>query len=181
MGGAMSGYRYQRIKTKREEEANTFDARCARYFAEESNREDPGVSEYEEQCPCDESRTDGCEYLTFDQLPPEQQKVYVSVYEQLFDGVGLALVILFVLWVSRLWMRTRREDRRRAEEARAAAAEEEAKWLASLSGRTFVRVLQPDKSVELAEIVVSAGDRTSDEKTLRAPAGVVTANGSETS
>jgi hypothetical protein len=79
------------------------------------------------------------------------------------DAVSLSFAILFVLWVFRLWMRTRREDRARALELRAAAAEEEAKWLAGLSGRKFVRVQQPDTSVELAEIVVSTGDGDGDE------------------
>ena len=36
-------------------------------------------------------------------------------------------------------------------------------WLAGLSGRKFVRVQQPDTSVELAEIVVSTGDGDGDE------------------
>jgi len=79
------------------------------------------------------------------------------------DAVSVLLAILFVLWVFRMWMRTRREDRARAREVRAAAAAEEAKWLAGLSGRKFVRVQQPDKSVELAEIVVSTGDGDGDD------------------
>ena len=58
---------------------------------------------------------------------------------------------------------------------------------ASLSGRKFVRVQQPDRSVELAEIVLSAGDGDGDrdgdgdETTRDAPAGVVDADGGETS
>ena len=188
MGNQMSSYRYQRFKANREENANTFDARCARYFAQDLTPDDPGESAYGTLCPCDRSapaamgQEVGCEYLTFDQLPPEQQKVYVSTQDQVFDGLGLALVVLFVLWVFRVWIRTRREERARAEEARAAAEEEEAKWLAGLSGRKFVRVQQPDTSVELAEIVVGGGDGTGDEKTLGdTTAGVVAADGGETS
>jgi hypothetical protein len=191
MGGAMSTYRYDRFKESREENANTFDARCARYFAEDFTPDDPGASAYSTQCPCDAkdpsapNQATGCEYLPFEQLPPEQRKVYRSKEDQVVDAVSLAFVILFVLWVFRVWHRTRREDRARAREARAAAEEEEAKWRASLSGRKFVRVQQPDRSVELAEIVLSAGDGDrdgdGDETTRDAPAGVVDADGGETS
>lgn len=169
MGSAMSTHRYNRFKTFREEQANTFNSRCARYFAQDFTPDDPGESAYSTQCPCATadpsapSQAAGCEYLTFDQLPPEQQKVYRSRADQIVDAVSLSFAILFVLWVFRLWMRTRREDRARVLELRAAAAEEEAKWLAGLSGRKFVRVQQPDTSVELAEIVVSTGDGDGDE------------------
>lgn len=169
MGSAMSTYRYDRFKAGREESANTFNSRCARYFAEEFTPDDPGESAYSTQCPCatgDPSAPNqaaGCEYLPFDQLPPEQQKVYRSSQDTIVDAVSLLFAILFVLWVFRMWMRTRREDRARAREVRAAAAAEEAKWLAGLSGRKFVRVQQPDKSVELAEIVVSTGDGDGDD------------------
>ena len=169
MGGAMSTHRYDRFKESREENANTFGARCARYFAEDFTPDDPGESAYSTQCPCatgDPSAPNqaaGCEYLPFDQLPPEQQKVYRSRQDQIVDAVSLAFAILFVLWVFRVWMRTRREDHARAREVRAAAAAEEAKWLAGLSGRKFVRVQQPDTSVELAEIVVSTGDGDGDD------------------
>ena len=187
----MSSYRYDRFKERREENANTFDARCARYFAEDFTPDDPGASAYSTQCPCNRkdpsapNQATGCEYLPFEQLPPEQQRVYRSKVDQVVDAVSLAFVILFVLWVFRVWLRTRREDRARAREARAAAEEEEAKWRASLSGRIFVRVQQPDRSVELAEIVLSAGDGDGDgdgdETTRDAPAGVVDADGGETS
>jgi len=79
MGNQMSSYRYQRFKANREENANTFDARCARYFAQDLTPDDPGESAYGTLCPCDRSapaamgQEVGCEYLTFDQLPPEQQ------------------------------------------------------------------------------------------------------------
>lgn len=165
----MSTHRYDRFKESREENANTFGARCARYFAEDFTPDDPGESAYSTQCPCatgDPSAPNqaaGCEYLPFDQLPPEQQKVYRSRQDQIVDAVSLAFAILFVLWVFRVWMRTRREDHARAREVRAAAAAEEAKWLAGLSGRKFVRVQQPDTSVELAEIVVSTGDGDGDD------------------
>ena len=169
MGSAMSTHRYNRFKTSREERANTFNSRCARYFAQDFTPDDPGESAYSTQCPCATgdpsapSQAAGCEYLPFDQLPPEQQKVYRSRQDQIVDAVSLAFAILFVLWVFRVWMRTRREDHARAREVRAAAAAEEAKWLAGLSGRKFVRVQQPDTSVELAEIVVSTGDGDGDD------------------
>ena len=124
MGGAMSTHRYDRFKESREENANTFGARCARYFAEDFTPDDPGASAYSTQCPCDAkdpsapNQATGCEYLPFEQLPPEQRKVYRSKEDQVVDAVSLAFVILFVLWVFRVWHRTRREDRARAGGAR---------------------------------------------------------------
>ena len=120
----MSTHRYDRFKESREENANTFGARCARYFAEDFTPDDPGASAYSTQCPCDAkdpsapNQATGCEYLPFEQLPPEQRKVYRSKEDQVVDAVSLAFVILFVLWVFRVWHRTRREDRARARSSR---------------------------------------------------------------
>ena len=121
----MSTHRYNRFKTFREEQANTFNSRCARYFAQDFTPDDPGESAYSTQCPCATadpsapSQAAGCEYLTFDQLPPEQQKVYRSRADQIVDAVSLSFGILFVLWVFRLWMRRGARGRARVLELRA--------------------------------------------------------------
>ena len=76
----MSSWQYARYKARTENEANTFEARCARYFALETTPPDPGVELYATECPCDKLQPDaenqaaGCEFIPFEQLPPEMRE-----------------------------------------------------------------------------------------------------------
>jgi len=166
--GTMSSWRYERFKTQREVEENTLEKRCARHYDTlSSNTSHPEISEcpcapdapFFTECPCSRNadslnQTNGCAFVPFDELPPEQQKVYRSQGEQIVDAVVLLGVVLFVAWVFRTWLRVRREDEERVRRSRAV---EESKRLHN-SGREFVRVTQPDDSVELAEIIVERKD-----------------------
>jgi hypothetical protein len=180
----MSTHAYDRWKRNKEESANTFTSRCKRYFAQASTPSDPGQAAYGVQCPChreaaESNQADGCGYLTFDELSLEEQQVKRSLTDQVVDGFTFAFIIFFVLWVFRVWVRTRREEAQRRRVARNTMEEEEAKWRANFSGKEFVRVQQPDDSVELAEIIGDKTGKRKSEKTAvddpevqRAPASV---------
>lgn len=168
MGGTeMSSWQYARYKARTENEANTFEARCARYFALETTPPDPGVELYATECPCDKLRPDaenqaaGCEYVPFEQLPPEMREAPRSTRDIVAHAVTMVLIAMLVLFVWRAWWVTWREDRtRRREEREQAEAEADAMLRSTASGREFVAVKQPDKTLELAEIIV---DREVDE------------------
>jgi hypothetical protein len=162
MGGTeMSSWQYARYKARTENEANTFEARCARYFALETTPPDPGVELYATECPCDKLQPDaenqvaGCEFIPFEQLPPEMREAPRSTRDIVAHAVTMVLIVMLVLFVWRAWWVTWREDRtRRREEREQAEAEADAMLRSTASGREFVAVKQPDKTLELAEIIV---------------------------
>ena len=168
MGGTeMSGWQYARWKAQTENEANTFEARCARYFDLETTPADPGVELYATECPCDKLQPDaenqaaGCEFIPFEQLPPEMREAPRTTQDIVVHAVTIVLTVMLVLFVLRAWWVTWREDRtRRREEREQAEAEADAMLRSTASGREFVAVKQPDKTLELAEIIV---DREVDE------------------
>ena len=171
MGGTeMSSWQYARYKARTENEANTFEARCARYFALETTPPDPGVELYATECPCDKLQPDaenqvaGCEFIPFEQLPPEMREAPRSTRDIVAHAVTMVLIVMLVLFVWRAWWVTWREDRtRRREEREQAEAEADAMLRSTASGREFVAVKQPDKTLELAEIIVDSDNNENEE------------------
>ena len=169
-GTEISSYQYARYKARTENEANTFEARCARYFALETTPPDPGVELYATECPCDKLQPDaenqvaGCEFIPFEQLPPEIREARRSTRDIVAHAVTMVLIVMLVLFVWRAWWVTWREDRtRRREEREQAEAEADAMLRSTASGREFVAVKQPDKTLELAEIIVDRDNNENEE------------------